>query len=237
MQTVAQRITQDGWDLDGEGQLVFDIIHSDGTAEGDARVLAREKSTWSASQLQEQREWASIVEAAQTRFLKLVINQLGAEVRKKRELSVTFKGNDHDIWWFTAEQIRAFGHQPWIKALEAHEKRVMEEKLAKKRAREEEKMQNDEGEDEEKVRLREELEEVRRELETWKKAEAERPKKAKEAIRAAEAKRRKELEEKEMELAEERERLERDRAEFEAEKEAWEKTKKVRVEDEAKMDE
>ena len=76
------------------------------------------------SELMKQRDWASVVEAAQTRILKLVINQLGAEVRKKRELSVTFKGNDKDMWWFTAEQIRAFDHQPWIKALEAHEKRV-----------------------------------------------------------------------------------------------------------------
>ena len=231
------RITHDGWDLDEKGELVFEIIHSDGSAEGDARVLARERSTWSLSQLKEQREWTSIVEAARTRILKLVINQLGAEVRKKRELSVTFKGNDKDIWWLTAEQIKAFDHQPWIKALEVHEKRVMEEKLAKKRAREEEKMQDDEEADEEEVRLRKELEEVRRELETWKKAEAERQKKAKEAVRAAEVKRRKELEEKEMELAKERERLERDKAEFEAEKEAWEKSKRVRVEDEVKMDE
>jgi hypothetical protein len=231
------RIAQDDWDLDEKGQLVFDIIHSDGSAEGDARVLAREKSTWSASDLVKQPDWTSIVETAQTRILKLVVNQLGAEVRKKRELSVTFKGDDKDIWWFTAEQIRAFDHQPWIKALEAHEKRVMEEKLAKRRAREEEKMQEDEGEDEEKIRLREELEEIRRELETWKKADAERQKKAKDAARAAEVKRRKELEEKETELAKERERLERDKAAFEAEKEAWEKSKRVRGEDEVKMNE
>ena len=231
------RIAHDGWDLDEQGQLVFDIIRSDGSPEGDARVLAREKSTWSVSELMKQRDWASVVEAAQTRILKLVINQLGAEVRKKRELSVTFKGNDKDMWWFTAEQIRAFDHQPWIKALEAHEKRVMEEKLAKKRAREEEKMQDDEEEDEEKIKLREELEEVRRELETLKKGDAERQKKAKEAARAAETKRRKELEEKEMELAKERERLERDKAEFQAEKEAWQKSKRVRVQDEEKTNE
>ena len=231
------RIAHDGWDLDEKGQLVFDIIHSDGSAEGDARVLAREKSTWSVSDLVKQRDWASIVEAAQTRILKLVVNQLGEEVRKRRELSVTFKGNGKDVWWFTAEQIRAFDHQPWIKALEAHEKRVTEEKAAKKRAREEEKMQEDEEEDEEMIRLREELEKVRRELETWKKADAERQKKAKDAARAAEAKRRKELEEKEAELAKERERLERDKAEFEAEKEAWEKNKRVRVEDEVKVNE